>query len=257
MIKKIRDYFSSFGIYAFRIIKYIFILKLHKIKNTNKITHIKNYKTGSKPFYIRPYTTDLKIVKKILIKNGEYDFIYDKEYINFIKNSKVIIDAGSNIGVFSRMIHELNSSAKIIAIEPETNNFNILNKNIDESYICLKKGLFNEKCNLKVNSSPGGEWGFTVSKTKDGEEYDIEAISINDIIKEYKIKEIDLIKIDIEGSEYYVFDNTSDSWLKKTKMVIIEFHDRTIPGCSKRVLDKMEKLEFKHKIYNENYFFYK
>ena len=66
-----------------------------------------------------------------------------------------------------------------------------------------------------------------------------------------------MIKIDIEGSEYYVFDNTSDSWLKKTKMVIIEFHDRTIPGCSKRVLDKMEKLGFKHKIYNENYVFYK
>ena len=76
-------------------------------------------------------------------------------------------------------------------------------------------------------------------------------------MNDYNIDEIDIIKMDIEGSEFYVFYELSDIWLKKTKILIIEMHDRKIPGCSKKVLAKMKKLGFIYKIYSENYIFYK
>lgn len=257
-IKKIINYFKCFGSSAFKIIKYIIIQKIHKRNNIKKIIKIKSKKTGINPFYIRPYTTDLIILKRILFKNGEYDFIYDKEYLSVIKKAKVIIDAGANIGVFSRMVLEINNNLNVIAIEPEDNNFDMLIKNTSNYKANLiKKGLFNEKCNLKINESPSGEWGFTVTKTKKGEKFDVEAISVNDLLKDYNIKEIDILKMDIEGSEYYVFDDSANSWLEKTKIIIIEMHDRKVPWCTLSVMSKMKELGFKYRIFCENYVFYK
>ena len=257
-IKRIINCFEYFGLSAFIIIKYIIIQKIHRKRNVKKIIKIKCKKTGNSPFYIRPYTTDLNVLKNILFKDGEYDFIYDKEYLPIIKKAKVVIDAGANIGVFSRMVLEINNNMNVIAIEPENNNFDILMKNMSNyNANLIKKGLFNEKCNLKINESPSGEWGFTVSKTKKGESFDVEATSVNDLMNEYKINKIDIIKMDIEGSEYYIFDDSANSWLKKTKVIIIEMHDRKIPGCTNKVMSKMKELGFNYKVYNENYVFYK
>ena len=77
------------------------------------------------------------------------------------------------------------------------------------------------------------------------------------MLKDYNIKEIDILKMDIEGSEYYVFDDSANSWLEKTKIIIIEMHDRKVPWCTLSVMSKMKELGFKYRIFCENYVFYK
>ena len=84
---------------------------------------------------------------------------------------------------------------------------------------------------------------FTVKEVKGGR-YDVSAVSISDLIAEYKLPRIDILKMDIEGSEYEVFDKSCLKWLDKVEMVITEIHDDIREGCSARVLKYMKEKGF-------------
>ena len=58
----------------------------------------------------------------------------------------------------------------------------------------------------------------------------IEGISINKLMANFKINQIDILKIDIEGSEKEVFSQSTE-WLEKVGLIFIEFHDRKKSGC--------------------------
>ena len=254
-VKKYFKYINNLGIfYGIKLLFFNMISKIFKINNNKFILKIKTKKTGKEYLWIRPFTTDKYLVNNLLLDNGEYDFFYSPEY-SCIKNAKVIIDAGACIGIFSRMMNQLDKDALIIAIEPEKNNFNLLKENLKYSsnIICKENGLWNKKCKLIVEHSKTGEWGFTVKESE--ENVDVEAIRVQDIIKQFKIERIDILKVDIEGAEVEVFDNNADEWLDKVKMCVIEFHERKRPGCSKMIIDKMKKNGFTYKVYEENYIF--
>lgn len=49
---------------------------------------------------------------------------------------------------------------------------------------------------------------------------------------EYDLDFIDILKMDIEGSEKNVFENAKD-WIDKVGMITVELHDRICMGCSR------------------------
>ncbi|RZK02930.1 MAG: hypothetical protein EOO43_23210 [Flavobacterium sp.] len=51
---------------------------------------------------------------------------------------------------------------------------------------------------------------------------------------------IDLIKIDIEGSEYEVFRYNSDCWIKSSRLIAVEIHENLKPGVTKIIEDALE-----------------
>jgi hypothetical protein len=58
------------------------------------------------------------------------------------------------------------------------------------------------------------------------EKYHIETVSLASLIDLMDEKyDIDLLKIDIEGAEYDLLLNSSDSELLKFKQITVEFHD--------------------------------
>jgi len=73
------------------------------------------------------------------------------------------------------------------------------------------------------------------------------AISINDLTK----SKIDLIKIDIEGSEKEVFKNNTD-WLKRTELLIIELHDELAPGATEIFNRAVKRMGFRRYRKREN-----
>ena len=55
---------------------------------------------------------------------------------------------------------------------------------------------------------------------------------------------IDLLKIDIEGSEKQLFESDYQNWLPKTKVIMVETHDRMIPKCSYTVMKTINDYNF-------------
>lgn len=208
--------------------------------------------------YLRRNSTDLFLSVELLCKDGEYDFLLSAPYRALLQNAQVIVDAGANIGLFSLICKSINSEAKFICIEPESDNYCLLSKNVTDG-VCYKKGLWNKEVKLSVVPRDTGEWGFIVKEVEENtSDADIiEATSIGLLMNREAVSHIDILKIDIEGSEYEVFDETAEEWLDKVDCLIIELHDRIKSGCSKRVLERMEAHDFSYCVYGENYVFLK
>jgi len=197
----------------------LFIKLKFKCLNNIKLPDIK-YK-----FKLRNTFADIQVFNQIFIENG-YKFDY--------KEPKIIIDGGANIGLFAILMVNQFPNAKIICIEPDMENFELLKQNVSpyENISCENCGLWNKNAMLKVYDKFNlGKWGIIVEEDiKNGI---VSAISLDFLIEKYDISEIDILKLDIETSEKQLFSGNYKNWLSITKTLVVEFHDRLESGCFK------------------------
>jgi FkbM family methyltransferase len=193
--------------------------------------------------FLRKHTTDLDVFNQILV-NREYNLTED------IK-PKFIIDAGANIGLTSLFFADKYPDAKIFAIEPEKENYNMLLKNCSQkqNIIPINKALWynNEPVFFAKSNSKNSH--FVSGNNENGEL--VETICISALIDQYAINKLDILKIDIEGAEKDIFSKNADEWLPKVKYLLIELHDRFFPGCSASVFKALAKYNFSTKVNGE------
>ena len=60
----------------------------------------------------------------------------------------------------------------------------------------------------------------------------VRAVTVWDIMREYALDRIDLLKLDVEGSEKEIFA-VSDEWIGSVDAICLELHDRFKAGCSR------------------------
>ena len=84
-----------------------------------------------------------------------------------------------------------------------------------------------------------GNWGFTlIDKPKDSSVSPLEkadALTVDKILDEYGFDKIMVFKMDIEGSEFFLFQQ--NDWLEKTSILVVELHERIISGCEQAFKD--------------------
>ncbi|RPG55690.1 MAG: FkbM family methyltransferase [Flavobacteriales bacterium TMED235] len=190
-----------------------------------------------------------------------------KEEIHFNLNNKIncIFDLGANIGIESIRFRKFFPGAKIISIEPNKENYEILKKNLknDNNLIHLNIAVWNKKTKLQLKkSSDINSESFSYylpinlddKKTLDL----VKADSMTNILNFHSISEIDILKIDIEGAEQHVFDNSADTWIHKINSIVIEV-DKDYPFMTESIFKLFErnKLSFKTYINGENLVFVK
>lgn len=182
-------------------------------------------------------------------------FIEERYHISPNCEVKYIVDVGANIGLAALYFTKLFPNSKIICIEPESSNFELLVRNTANypNIIRYKAGLWNKKCFLKIINVEDANWAFIVEETP-AKEGNLFAIAMEDILLENPTESIDLIKVDIEGSEKEVFEKNIE-WLKKTKNLIIELHEDIRNGATQSVMSALK--DFDHKNILENHFFYR
>jgi len=156
-----------------------------------------------------------------------------KIYNSIVKSGKtpLIIDCGSNIGLSTIYFAELFPEAKIVSIEPEINNFNLMKKNCNKlkNVIFLNAAIGSEKGFVSIANSHGDNNSFrtVISKKLNS----IELVLLNDIFIQNHTDVPFIVKIDIEGFENNLFEKNT-SWVKKTPLIIIEPHDWMLPNAA-------------------------
>ncbi len=192
-----------------------------------QLEHIKS------PFFLRKNTSDIAVFDQIFLQE-QYD-------IRFSFIPSVIIDAGANIGLYSIFSKNKFPNAKIVCIESSLENFKILKNNL-ASYndiFILNEGLWNTNTLLTVIDN---QLGFSsLSVKEDVNNGSIKAITINTLMEKFGMAHIDILKIDIEGSEDALFFKNYETWLPKVRVIIIELHDWLLPGKSKPFFKAIQK----------------
>jgi FkbM family methyltransferase len=178
------------------------------------------------PFSLRAGTSDIPTFGQVFFAK-EYD-------LDLPKAPQIIIDGGANIGLFALLMKNRYPEAKIICIEPDPENFSLLQKNTAPypGISCENCGLWNRDTILKVyDKYDAGKWGMIVEE--DPLRGNIPALAMSTLLKKHGIQRIDLLKLDIETSEKQLFASHYADWLPKVDTLVIELHDWMEPGCSR------------------------
>jgi FkbM family methyltransferase len=199
---------------------------------------------------LRCDASDINCMEKVLI---------DREYETpFPIDARVIIDAGANIGMATVFYAYKYPRAKILSIEPELSNFRILKENCFglSNVILINAALWNKNCSLAIKDKNSEKWSFSVDELTsdlDTHTQNTPAVTIDSLIQDYKIDKIDILKLDIEGAERELFNNDA-TWLDSVGQLVIELHDRYIPGCARALYQAVNRYPFIQEIRGENIF---
>lgn len=240
MLKFLVSCLRSFGLFRGFVI--YFRIKILK-SDSFKIPGLPN------PIYFRPGTVDISTFREIFLR---------KEYALDLPESfkpKLIIDAGANIGFTTLFFLNRYPGSTIISLEPDPGNFKLLKKN-SAGYSGLRpiqKALWHHEGFIEVFDQGYGLRGFTVGDAREPGT-GLPATTIRELLKTSQFTQIDILKIDIEGSEKEVFE-ADTTWLSRTRCLVIELHDRMKPGCSAAVFKAIAQYNFEFSIRGENLIF--
>jgi len=179
----------------------------------------------------------------------ENDFVK----LGISKKDKWVIDLGSATGTFVGYAY-MNGAENIIGVEAHKTNFDIsLNTFKDYKNVKLINRAIYKKSDekLALHSFFGSETdrltfnASLINYKGSNRKVDVETISLSDIINTYNIDNIDVLKCDIEGYEWELFDNLSDDIIKKIDRIHFDFHFN-FNGEMRKLTDRMIKLGFNY-----------
>jgi FkbM family methyltransferase len=183
---------------------------------------------ASHPIWLRAGTSDIPTFLMVLA-GREYDFAVDRP--------SVIIDAGANIGLASIWFASKFPEARILAIEPERSNYDLLVRNLERypNVTPIHAALWTHRGTLGIDDPRDeGPWAFQTRELEDLPHPvdSVPCLSLADLISDYDLGWIDLLKVDIEGAEKEVFSSPSE-WIGSVGAIAIELHDRFKTGCAR------------------------
>jgi FkbM family methyltransferase len=192
--------------------------------------------------WVRPGTSDMAI----------YDQIVLHPYLPKDRKYTTILDCGSNIGLSVRYLKTAYPSAKIVAVEPDSENFRMLLRNTTGSagITCLQAGVWHTSGFLSLHTEGLGPSSFrTLPATAPSS---IPAMTIPEIMRVGGVDRLSLLKIDIEGSEMELFSAADTSWIEQVDAISIELHDRWKPGCGDAFFKAIAPWSWTYSLHGEN-----
>lgn len=181
-------------------------------------------KTFPWPFWLRPRGTDIRVAYEIFT-NGELSMEWPLP-----NPPRTIIDGGANVGYATLALKERWPESSIIAVEPDADNFAILKRNCSSlrSIQMVQKGIWGTPCRLRVRPGSTKEaWALQFEPVNGESGGGIPAESIPTLLAQFPDGNCDLLKLDIEGAETNVFQQSDLSWIDKVSVILIETHGQS------------------------------
>jgi FkbM family methyltransferase len=196
------------------------------------------------PITLAGKTADVWMFEAVFL-HRDYDYAYPV-------SPACIIDAGAHIGMTSLYFANRFPQSRILAIEPVPRNYAMLCENTRgyENIRTIQAALWDDHATLTIENPESQSSAFRVAEVSSCAK-PVQAITVNDAFKMLDVEQVDLLKIDIEGSEKQVFSGDT-SWLRNVKMMVIELHDRFQPGCTQALQQAIEGHEFVESPLGEN-----
>jgi FkbM family methyltransferase len=176
--------------------------------------------------HLRRNATDVKIFEQIFFTDDCVLPVADF-------HPATIIDGGAHIGCATVYFALRYPQARIVAVEAEEGNYRQLLRNVEGNpNIRAVHGAISDRHGWAVIENPEeSSWGFHVSSGQEAAKGNVPRVTIPDLIGMSGAATIDLLKLDIEGSEKEVFA-ADTGWLSSVSVINIELHDRIWPGCT-------------------------
>lgn len=199
----------------------------------HKELELYSVKEGKKVHYFSEATRGFDFYQRGLKKRSLDLFkSYGLNYIDF-KFDDIVIDCGANYAdLFIELTKYINKS-NYIAFEPAPREFQCIKRNTSDSLI-FNKALSNVNNLQKFYLSSGTGDSSLVEPTNYSKITYVETTTLDEIIKDYNLNKIKLLKLEAEGWEPEILEGT------KQNLKIIEYV--SVDGGPERGINEIETL---------------
>ena len=203
--------------------------------------------------------------KKIILPPGHLLSLYESVYpkydrflltvIGKIKENEVIIDIGANIGDTLFRLLNINTKPYYYCIEADNFFFEYLQKNKKSLDVNIQNKIILIK--TFVGDQLQGNLSETTTGTKSLIESDlgIKSKKLDDIILEYKIKNIKLIKVDVDGYDYNILFSAINELKNNKPDIFFEYMPLDESGKKNylRLIEKLNEIGYSNWTMLDNY----
>jgi FkbM family methyltransferase len=191
---------------------------------SGEVTASYRLREGEVSIVIRHHTPDVLVLDEVFSQR-EYEFPPAvQEVLDGVASPLRIVDLGANIGLFGAFVLTQYPDASIVAFEPDPANAAIharaIEANPNKRWALVQAAAAAAPGTMRFSSDD-----FTRSHTARAGEDAID-VAAEDVLP--RIREADLVKIDIEGGEWALF---GDARFAETeaRVVVVEYHPESCP----------------------------
>lgn len=149
------------------------------------------------------------------------------------RRARVVVDIGANIGAFSVLARTLWPKARIVAYEPEPENFALLERNTARLEVERhRQAVGAERGTLTLSAWDGlthvcDDGPVCRSSICQGRRFTAESVTLADALPE----DTDVLKVDTEGGEFAIFAGAPADVIARAAYLTMEIHDYLGPDA--------------------------
>lgn len=169
----------------------------------------------------------------------EEAFIHNVYHLNseLFTGDKVFLDIGANIGAQSVFVKSFADDVRVIAFEPQPDNYKLLLHNMQlngKSFETDSRGVWHTAGTTKINNDAGGSY------ISDDGDTEVALVTLQQIFDEYNLDDVSVLKVDIEqqNAERLIL-GTPIELLRRCGYICVEFDGWV--GSDETLLPKMIK----------------
>jgi FkbM family methyltransferase len=146
--------------------------------------------------------------------------------------SATVLDLGANIGAFSVYASRCRGAHRIYAVEPVAATFAILQTNIEANGLTnvqlVRKGIAARSGRRTIHLGTTSQHASLIHRGdpqyESGNTENVDVVTLEDLFRELRLDEIDMVKMDCEGGEVEAILAASDATLRRIKHLSLEYH---------------------------------
>jgi FkbM family methyltransferase len=179
--------------------------------------------------------------------------IYLRRVYRVDAKDRNIVDLGANVGIFSLYAARCAPQAQILAVEPFPSTFGRLvatvrDHDLEHRVTCLNAAATGANGVRVMPDAPLPTQRHALASpsfsASVGSGTHVAGKTLEAILDESQIQQADLLKVDIEGSEYEVFLPTSQNVLARIHRIAMEYHGDCAPYSKQQLFDHLRKAGF-------------
>lgn len=151
-------------------------------------------------------------------------FHWHTVHLGYVGKGSVVFDLGAGVGRFAQAI-AAETGCLCYAAEPNPHQFRLIpdDARINKYLMAIadRKGTVR----FYVSQQPAASSILPVQTETIAQTIEVQATDLEGWVEDLAVKQVDLIKMDIEGAEIMVIESLSDEFLTSVRQLSIEFHD--------------------------------
>lgn len=143
----------------------------------------------------------------------------------------LLIDCGGNIGLATLWWARQMPQARIVVVEPDADNLQILRRNVaplGDRVTVVAGGVWDRPAKLRIVNPDSGSAAFRVDEMPPDAGEGLRAYTIDELCALGGGGDPFVVKLDIEGAQAQVFRSNTD-WTRRTRLIALELDDWLMP----------------------------